>query len=72
MTPGPSSRSRGIWSSWLMTFWPRLAHDEVDGGSAAGEAFEEPPSVGDAGASGDGEDEAALGHRTLFSATHCA
>ena len=47
-----------------------LAYDEVDGGSGAGEAVEEPPSVGDAGASGDGEDEAALGHRTLFSATH--
>jgi hypothetical protein len=50
----------------------RLAYDEVDDGSGPGEAFEEPPSVGDAGASGDGEDEAALGHRTLFSATHCA
>ena len=49
---------------------PRLAYDEVDDGSGPGEAFEEPPSVGDAGASGDGEDEAALGHRTLFSATH--
>ena len=49
-----------------------LAHDEVDDGSGPGEAFEEPPSVGDAGASGDGEDEAALGHRTLFSATHWA
>src|SRR6185436_2111219 len=51
---------------------PGLAHDEVDGGSGAGEALEEPASVGDAGASGDGEDESALGHRTLFSATHCA
>jgi len=48
-----------------------LAYDEVDGGSPAGEALEEPPSVGDAGASGDGDDKAALGHRTLFSATHC-
>ena len=47
-----------------------LAYDEVDGGSAAGEAVEEPPSVGDAGASGDGDDVAALGHKILFSATH--
>jgi hypothetical protein len=46
-----------------------IAHDEVDGGSGAGEALEEAPSVEDPGPSGDGEDESAFGHRTLLITT---
>lgn len=47
----------------------RVAQDEVDGGSGAGEAFEEPASVGGSGGAGEGDDESTVGHSVLLIAT---